>query len=542
LPSPSVGGQASVLEFSDVKGAPERFGRFELVAPLGAGGMGEVFLARVRGAARVQKTVVVKRLRPDQLGDETARARFVDEARVAVSLSHPHVVPVFEFGELDGSYFLVMEWVRGGELSRVAGVDRAPLGAAAVALLGSQLCDALAYVHARADRRGARLIHGDVTPKNVLLSLDGHALLADFGLARFAPRGRAGTRRYLAPEQARGESSDGRADLYALALVLSEAATGQPAYDRDPDQAEKQARVGVVPRLDGCAADLAAVLRRALAPSREARFADAAAMRDAFESVLDERSGARSTGRAELVARVAAARDAGPAAPESRFSTVATRAATPLGPARAALLAVALLLVAGVVAVSARAAWTRPPREASRPSVATRSDDHSAAPRPVEAAPAAPSVETPPRPVEPTARPVEPTARPVETAARPVETAAARLVEPGVGAHDDRVVVPAPPTKPLRAATSAHSPASPPRSATRAPERAAPGIVALNAVPWAHVRIDGTDRGETPLLDVPLAPGPHLIELTNEPLGVRRELRITVGAGERIQRVEDLTR
>src|SRR5438067_2247966 len=208
--------------------------------------MGEVWLARARGPERVHKTVVLKRIRAERANDDAARARFAEEARVAIALSHPHIVPVFEFGELDGAYFLVMEWLRGGNLGRIAGIDRAPLPWAATALIGTQLCDALAYVHGRTNKAGARLVHGDLTPRNILFSTDGHALLADFGLARFAGRGRAGTVRYQAPEQARGEAFDARADLYALALVLAEAATGQPAYDRDPERAGRaRARAGV---------------------------------------------------------------------------------------------------------------------------------------------------------------------------------------------------------------------------------------------------------------------------------------------------------
>jgi serine/threonine-protein kinase len=473
-----------------VSGSPERFGRYELIAPLGAGGMGEVFLARVRGAARVQKTVVLKRLRQDRLNDEAARARFVDEARVSVSLSHPHVVPVFEFGELDGSYFLVIEWVRGGELQRIAGVDKPPLGWAAVALLGAQLCDALAYLHRRTDRRGQQLVHGDVTPRNVLLSLDGHALLADFGLARFAPRGRAGTRRYLAPEQARGESADGRADLYALALVLCEAATGQPAYDRDPDRAEKQARVGLVPALDGVQADLAAVLRRALAPSRDARFADAAAMRDAFEKVLDEGSAARSTGRAELVARIAASGGSAAGA-DAGGSTMATRAASSAPAARRLAIAAivgALLIAGGVMAMRVRRTPPAPPPNANFNANAN--------------AVGAAAGDKPP----------------------PDSAKAATVAPPPVAPH----------------VSSARSPARAPKPAPTKPA-AQPGKLDLNAVPWAHVRIDGTDRGETPLLGLSLEPGEHVVQLTNEPLGVRRELRLTVKPGERREHVEDLT-
>ena len=206
--------------------------------------MGDVYLARAVGPEQVHKAVVLKRMRPERIGDEAARARFVEEARIAVSLVHPHIVPVFEFGELEGEYFLVMELLGGGELARIAGIDCPPLGWAATALLGSQLCDALTYVHSRHDRRGERLIHGDVTPRNVLLSNEGHALLSDFGLARFAPRGRAGHAPLSRSRSRRaGSRVDARADLYSLALVLCEAATGQPAV-RSPARARRRAGEG----------------------------------------------------------------------------------------------------------------------------------------------------------------------------------------------------------------------------------------------------------------------------------------------------------
>src|SRR5262249_19316926 len=155
---------------------------------------------------------------------------------------------------------------------------------------------------------------------------DGHALVADFGLARFAGHGRAGTVRYQAPEQARGEVFDARADLYALALVLSEALTGRPAYDRDPERAAKQSRVGIIPDFPGCDAGLAGVLRHALAASPDGRFGGAAAMRAALEALLDRVPGARAEGRAELIARCAAAA-AGEGGDGARTTTQATREA-----------------------------------------------------------------------------------------------------------------------------------------------------------------------------------------------------------------------
>jgi len=476
--------------------------------------MGEVYLARARGPERVQKTVVLKRLRPDRAVDETARARFVDEARVAVSLAHPHVVPVFEFGELDGEYFLVMEWLRGGDLARVAGVDRPPLGWAATALLGAQLCDALAYVHARKDRRGAQLVHGDLTPRNVLLSPDGHALLADFGLARFAAQGRAGTTRYLAPEQARGESIDGRADLYALALVLSEVATGRPAYDRDPARAAKQARVGMVPELDDCDAELARVLRRALAAQAADRFAGASAMREAFEALLDREPRARGAGRTELVERTAAAGGAalegGSRTDGSALGTRdATRASQPrrVGAWLAALLVLAVAGGAGV--------WLKRSSRASLP------------PPSPSVAPAAP-----PAPA-PSSASSSPSAAPLSNVSPPSSAAPLSNVSPPSNASPPSGASSAKPSAVARA--TVHR-AAPPRPA---PE---PATLDVNAAPWAHVRIDGEPRGETPLLGIVLPAGVHRLELINEPLGVRREFTVELRPGDHARRIEDLSR
>jgi len=471
----------------------EAFGRYELIRLLDHGGMGEVWLARARGPERVHKTVVVKRIRKERASDEVARGRFADEARVAVSLSHPHIVPVFEFGELDGNYFLVMEWLRGGDLARIAGVERAPLPWAATALIGTQLCDALAYVHARSNQAGARLVHGDVTPRNVLFSTDGHALLADFGLARFTGRGRAGTLRYQAPEQARGEAFDARADLYALALVLSEAATGRPAYDRDGERAAKQVCVGVIPDFAGCDEGLASALRRALAASADGRFADAAAMRAAFEALLDREPGARAAGRAEIVARCGSA-VAAESGDGSRSATQATREATvaPLPSRRIGLVATAI--------VSMAAAWML--RAAVRPvaQLPPPPSTHAAAPV-VAAQPSAPEP-TAPEPIVP------------------------------------QPAAPEPITPPPHVTTHARAAASPaPTIATPT----APALLDVNASPWAHVRVDGAARGETPLLGLSLPAGTHTLELTNEPLGAHRELTITLHPGEHARRVEDLT-
>ena len=338
-----------------------------------------------------------------------------------------------------------------------------------MALLGSELCDALAYVHGRKDGHGAHLVHGDVTPHNVLLSPEGHALLGDFGLARFAPRDQAGTRRYQSPEQARGEPFDGRADLYALALVLCEAATGLPAYDRDRERAAAQARVGIVPPLDGCDAELAAVLRRALSAAPDGRPAGAGVLRDQLDALLDGDPRARTQGREELVTRVAAAGERSTSA--SRLGlTEATREAAPASRRWSGRWPRAWSPWPG-----GRCGRARPGRlAAARPGPAAASPGPAAAsPGPAAASPRAGCGEPGPA-----------AASPGPAAA----SAGAGCGEAGTAVSDGFHAASGP-----SAASQAAAPL------TGGGGDRAPGP---ERVPWAHVLIDGRDWGDTPLLDV----------------------------------------
>jgi serine/threonine-protein kinase len=197
--------------------------RYEIRAPLGRGGMGEVFEAV---DVQLDRTVAVKILRPELAADRRLVGRFRREARTAARLSHPGIVGVFDVGETDGRVFIVMEFVPGStftELTRLA-----PLPPASVARMGAAIADALAHAHGRG------VVHRDVSPGNLMLTANGEAKLLDLGIAR-ATQGSAGggasasvhgTPAYVAPEQARGGPTDQRADVYALGVVLTELLTG----------------------------------------------------------------------------------------------------------------------------------------------------------------------------------------------------------------------------------------------------------------------------------------------------------------------------
>ncbi len=273
---------------------------------LGAGGMAEVFMAESVGLVGPARRAAVKRVRRDLVDDPALCAMFVDEARLAARLEHPNIVKVFSVGTGSGRPYIAMELIEGLPLSAVlrrrAPTDP-PIPLATIAAIGAALCDALAYAHRLADADGVplHLVHRDVSPQNVMIDRDGGVKLIDFGVARARTRQMhtevghvRGKLSYAAPEQLRGDPLDGRADLFALGVVLYELATLQRPFGGTSESAicaailEGRRRPILELRPDATA--LAAVIDRALAPDRDERFADAtefaAALRAAFGDVL----------------------------------------------------------------------------------------------------------------------------------------------------------------------------------------------------------------------------------------------------------------
>jgi eukaryotic-like serine/threonine-protein kinase len=215
--------------------------RYRLTRPLGVGASAHVYVA---DDVTLRRRVAIKVLHPALAGDEAFLRRFRAEAQVVASLRHPGILTVFDWGEDDGAPYLVMELLDGGSLRAL--LDRGyVLTPAQAAAVGAEAARALDYAH----RRG--LVHRDIKPANLIFDDEGRVRVADFGVARALaeatwtePAGLVvGTARYAAPEQARGEKLDGRADVYSLAVVLIEAATGTIPFAADTALGTLMARV-----------------------------------------------------------------------------------------------------------------------------------------------------------------------------------------------------------------------------------------------------------------------------------------------------------
>ena len=220
--------------------------RYAISSLLGSGGMGEVFLARDEV---LDRDVALKVLREQYAQDEEFVGRFEREAKAAASLNYPYIVQVYDRGTAaDGTYYIAMEYVPGGTLKdRI--LKEGPMEAAEAIRLVSQVADALGVAHARG------MVHRDIKPPNVLLTADGDAKVADFGIARAASETTTtnsslvfGTAKYMSPEQATGDPVGPASDLYSLGVVLYEMLTGEVPFDADSEVGVAMMHVNEPPR------------------------------------------------------------------------------------------------------------------------------------------------------------------------------------------------------------------------------------------------------------------------------------------------------
>lgn len=296
--------------------------RYEVIKKLDAGGMAEVYIGRTVGIAGITKKVAIKRVLPHLAENKKFVSMFLDEARVGMKLSHANVVQVFDVGEEEGTYFIVMEFIDGVSLKDV--IDKlkerrqmVPVGAAVQ--IAAEAARGLAYAHTAADENGEvlNIVHRDVSPPNILISVQGEVKVTDFGLAKAAsqlettdPGVVKGKFSYLSPEAVDGEVVDQRADVFSLGIVLFEMVTGKRLFLGETDyqtvQLVSRAHIPSLKMLNSAVPELLDdVVHKALAKDREARYATAGEFAEALTGVLYS-SGMKATSRhvAELVAAV----------------------------------------------------------------------------------------------------------------------------------------------------------------------------------------------------------------------------------------------
>jgi len=292
----------------------EKFGRYQLLGLLGQGGMGRLYIAERRGIQGFVKIVALKRIQPHLADSKQLREMFLNEARIAARLEHPNIVATYELGEVDGNYFISMEYLPGEDLSAIiAGCEDTRMPIDIAAALAQQAAQGLHYAHEARDGQGRPigLVHRDVSPRNIFVTYHGVVKLLDFGVVRGPEKQKSipgvfkGKYGYCAPEQLEGKPVDRRTDVFCLGIALWECLTGARLFDAASDAATIDAvrsrpveppsalRPDVPPELD-------AITLRALARDPDKRFRTAHDMSEDLDRFLvgqDDRPTSKTVGR-----------------------------------------------------------------------------------------------------------------------------------------------------------------------------------------------------------------------------------------------------
>ena len=567
--------------------ASEHFDDYVLVGKLGHGGMAEVFLALSHGPSGFRKLLVLKRLHGHLKDDPTLVGMFLDEARLAARLSHPHVVQTNKVGSFRGHHFLAMEFLDGQALNRIlkhATETGAPLPVTLGARVLSDALDGLHYAHEAMDFDGTPLgiVHRDVSPHNLFVTYEGQVKVLDFGIAKATTQEsntRTGTIKgkfaYIAPEQARGEQVDARADVWSMGVTMWEVLAGRRLFRRGSEVAVLQATLSepipflteVVPTIPR---ELAEICDRALQRDPTGRYPNALAMKHDIDEWIAaaSKTSSRMTLGAYMKETFAPERQAQRAAirecvgqiegATGRHSTISAlqsletgsfgaltsqevHLGTPSGAVRSPLVVapavepgtstasreaqqrnvamgvavLALLVLVGVVAFVVGSAG-QPPVVVTMPLPAGPAPEF---PLPVRVEDPSPTVAT--ADIEPV-----PSSTPVISAMSDAD----ELVEEPTrsGGRRRRAARDAELPEPAAVPTPEPPPADP---MPPAPAPAVPGRLHLDCTPYAVVTFEGRRLGVTPI-DVELPAGTHTLTLRNPEAGLQTTYRVTVRSGE----------
>jgi serine/threonine-protein kinase len=602
-----------------------RFGKYTLVAKLATGGMAEIFLARLEGDGGFEKLVCIKRILPHLARDQQFVSMFLDEARVAARISHPNVCQVFELGEWHGAYYIAMEYLEGLPLSCLRRSEYYPElpDIRLVAGVGVHACEGLHHAHQLKLPDGSLLgvVHRDVSPQNLFLTVDGVVKVLDFGIAKVAGAAKTstgatkGTYAYMAPEQLHNEKLDRRTDVWALGTVLWEtlaqrslfkretefltfrAISNDPIPDirelrpdvpmalaeviawaltRDRDDRIPSARVlgeqlaqAVAPfggplsqaaisdEIERAFAPMLAEQHRLLRIAREGGHFDletesplvglGAQLGPTPVSGLGEHGEDMAQARAEVASYIAshephlpsplptprptpfpgALSGLRPHRPSSMFAVPApirysgTMSVPVVVPQGSKLPWIIALIAVAVAAGTGGALYVTKTNPASGATATVVQGSTAAQPQPSKP-PATPSTSAP-QPSPSATASSEPTAWTpsvvTPTVQQPSESEPSR--EPRSSSPPQP---PRPPSKPATTATAAP-----------AHVNASPGFITIDSTPvYSVISVDGQNRGETPLVNLALSPGRHVVRAVSE-TGASRVQTITIESGKTAQ-------
>jgi eukaryotic-like serine/threonine-protein kinase len=281
---------------------PVQFGRYQLLKRIALGGMAEIFLAKIQGAMGFEKPVVIKRILPQYADDADFLKMFITEAKLVCHLEHPNIVQVLELDEIEGQYYIAMEYVNGvdaKEIWRTLGKRRQRLPGVLAVFVVSEFLKGLDYAHRAVGASGELLgvVHRDVSPSNILISYRGDVKISDFGIALVEQESKTqmgvlkGKYGYMSPEQISGIRVDHRSDLFAAGIVLAELLLGRRLFlgRNDFETLDKALNVKLDILEENAPAhppELVQIVRRALAREPDARFQSAREFHDAIVEYL----------------------------------------------------------------------------------------------------------------------------------------------------------------------------------------------------------------------------------------------------------------
>ena len=295
---------------------PQKFGKYQLLDKIATGGMAELYRAKLTRAEGFEKLIAIKKILPHLSCEGELVKAFVDEAKLAALLQHENIVQIYDFGNLEGEYFIAMEFLFGKDLrsiTRKAEERNMPMGFENTLYIASRICAGLDYSHNLRDLQGKPLniIHRDVNPQNIFITYEGQVKLIDFGIAKAASHNTTtheglikGKLAYMSPEQANGEVIDHRSDIFSSGIILYELLSNRRMFEGEALQIYPQVREARYEPPEKVISDVPIkfydLLNRALAKDRQDRYQSGGDMLADIEEcmyLIDARSNARSFGQ-----------------------------------------------------------------------------------------------------------------------------------------------------------------------------------------------------------------------------------------------------